>query len=112
MLVIPRAVFEVVRTRDTTRLLVRLGVPPTRDIALFVRGDSTTTPLVAAGGFEEVAPALSPDGRWLAYASNESGRYEVYVRPFPDANAGRWQVSRNGGNEPVWAHNGRELFYR
>jgi serine/threonine-protein kinase len=107
-----RAVLEVVRTPDTARFIVRLGQSPTRDIMLMVRGDSTTTPLVVSGGFEEVAPALSPSGRWLAYASNESGRYEVYVRPYPDVNAGHWQVSRNGGNEPGWAHSGRELFYR
>ncbi len=55
--------------------------------------------------------SLSPDGRWLAYSSNESGREEVYVRPFPPG-PGKWVVSRGGGNEPRWAHNGRELFYR
>jgi len=55
---------------------------------------------------------LSRDGRWLAYASDETGRYEIYVRPFPDVNGGKWQVSRNGGFEAFWSHNGRELFYR
>ena len=55
---------------------------------------------------------LSPDGRWLAYVSDESGRPEVYVRPFPNVRTARWQVSRAGGAEPVWAHSGRELFYR
>ena len=56
---------------------------------------------------------MSPDGRWLAYESNESGRSEIYVRPFPDVDAGRWQVSTtSGGIEPVWAGSGRELFYR
>jgi serine/threonine-protein kinase len=111
-----RAVWEVVSTPDTSVLLVRLGVPPTRDIYLLQRsagtGDSAITPLIANDGYEEVAPALSPDGRWIAYASNESGRYEVYVRPFPEVNDGRWQISGNGGNEPLWAHSGRELFYR
>ena len=55
---------------------------------------------------------LSPDGRWLAYASNESGRSEVYVRTFPDLSGSRWQVSTDGGQEPLWAKNGKELFYR
>ena len=55
---------------------------------------------------------VSPDGRWLAYESDESGQLEVYVRPFPRFDAGRWQVSTGGGKQPVWAHNGRELFYR
>ena len=52
------------------------------------------------------SPTLSPDGRWLAYVSNEAGREEIYVRPFPDADSGRWLVSTDGGVEPVWAHSG------
>ncbi len=48
----------------------------------------------------------------MVYASDESGRYEVYVRPFPNTNDGRWLVSTDGGQEPVWAHSGRELFYK
>lgn len=54
---------------------------------------------------------MSPDGRWLAYQSNESGQNEIYVRPFPDVQGGRWQVSRAGGTRPLWARSGRELFY-
>ena len=67
---------------------------------------------LVATEFAEHSPALSPDGRWLVYVSNRSGRDEVYVRPFPNAGDARWQVSPNGGIEPVWAHSGRELFYR
>ena len=59
----------------------------------------------------DAAPQLSPDGLWLAYASDESGRREIYVRAFPDP-GGTWQVSTDGGNEPMWNPNGRELFYR
>jgi serine/threonine-protein kinase len=106
-----RTIFEVVRTRDTSRLIIRLGVPPTRDVFLLQQGDTVPRPLLAEG-FEEVAPALSPDGRWLAYSTNESGRYEVYVRPFPAVDQGRWQVSRDGGTEPRWSRSGRELFFR
>jgi serine/threonine-protein kinase len=61
--------------------------------------------------FSEVEPAFSPDGRWLAYTSNESGSLEVYVRPFPGP-GGKWQISTGGGRMPVWSRNGRELFYR
>jgi Tol biopolymer transport system component len=57
------------------------------------------------------APELSPDGHWLAYASEESGQREIYVQAFPGP-GGRWQVSADGGNEPRWNPNGRELFYR
>ncbi len=61
--------------------------------------------------FTEAEPAFSPDGRWLAYGSNESGSYEVYVRPFPGA-GGKWQVSTGAGVYPKWSRNGKELFYR
>ena len=60
---------------------------------------------------DELGPAFSPDGRWLAYHSNESGRVEVYVQAFPGP-GGRFQVSNQGGENAVWARNGRELFYR
>jgi serine/threonine-protein kinase len=61
--------------------------------------------------FNERDPAFSPDGRWLAYASNESGSFEVYVRPFPGPGR-KWQVSTGGGLYPKWSRNGKELFYR
>ena len=73
--------------------------------------DSIAVPLVV-GESGARSPTVSPDGRWLAYVSNEAGREEIYVRPFPDADSGRWLVSPDGGVEPVWAHSGRELFYR
>jgi eukaryotic-like serine/threonine-protein kinase len=65
----------------------------------------------AQARFVQIEPTFSPDGRWLAYVSNESGRYEVYVQPFPMLD-GKWQVSTEGGREPVWARSGREIFYR
>ncbi len=61
---------------------------------------------------DEAMPEISPDGRWLAYVSNETGTEEVYVRPFPDVEAGRWLISDDGGTEPLWARNGEELFFR
>jgi hypothetical protein len=61
--------------------------------------------------FNEAAPRFSPDGRWLVYASDESGRFEIYVQPYPGP-GGKWQISTEGGTEPVWNRNGRELFYR
>jgi len=60
----------------------------------------------------ESEPQISPDGRWMAYQSNESGKEEIYVRPFPDVNKGKWQVSNGGGVSPLWSRDGRELFYR
>jgi len=83
---------------------------------------SLTDPQAAAAKQRRVTPLLhtpfnerngevAPDGRWLAYESDESGRDEVYVRPFPNTDAGRWPISSNGGSRPVWARSGRELFY-
>jgi serine/threonine-protein kinase len=79
-------------------------------LAVPVGGGGAPVP-VAASPFSELNPALSPDVRWLAYTSNESGINEVYVRPFPDAQGGRWQISNGGGSEPRWSRDGRELFY-
>jgi serine/threonine-protein kinase len=100
-------------SRDGRWILVRTdnGQAGAGDIlALRASGDTTPVP-VATSPFTELEPALSPDGRWLAYASNESGINEVYVRPFPDAQGGRWQVSNGGGSEPRWSRDGHELFY-
>jgi serine/threonine-protein kinase len=82
-----------------------------RDIIGFRVGDTTAVPLMANPTADESAFALSPDGRWIAYESDETGRREVYVRPFPNTNGGKWQASTSGGMAPVWARNGRELFF-
>jgi serine/threonine-protein kinase len=80
---------------------------------LALRPGIDTAPLrLIDSGFAERAPNLSPDGRWLAYMSNESGRAEVYVVPFPNTKAAKWVISARGGSEPLWSHSGRELFYR
>jgi serine/threonine-protein kinase len=60
---------------------------------------------------DEASPRFSPDGRWIAYRSNESGNIEIYVQPFPAATGGKWQISTGGGTYPLWSNNGRELFY-
>jgi serine/threonine-protein kinase len=78
--------------------------------AVNLRGERQASPVLVTP-FNDAYPALSPDGRWLAYSSDESGRSEVYVRPFPGGGA-KVLVSANGGSEPVWSRNGRELYYR
>jgi len=80
------------------------------DIWILRLGDRKLQPFLQTP-FNESVPRFSPDGRWLAYISDESGRYEVYVQPFPGP-GGKWQISTEGGTEPVWNPNGRELFYR
>ncbi|HEV8215171.1 MAG TPA: protein kinase [Gemmatimonadaceae bacterium] len=81
-----------------------------RDIYALPVGD-TTRRVVVATKADEFNPAVSPDGKWLAFASDESGRNEVYVTRFPEGGA-RQQVSTDGGSSPVWAHDGRTLFFR
>jgi serine/threonine-protein kinase len=58
-----------------------------------------------------LTPEVSANGRWLAYQSDESGRPEIYGRPYPNTEAGRWQISTEGGTRPAWSRNGRELFF-
>jgi len=103
-------IYEAVLTRDQRTLIYRQGGIP-GDLYL-VRRDSLKSPHpLVASRFDERSPTLSPDERWMAYVSNETGRDEVYVRPFPGG-GGRWLVSAAGGTEPRWRRDGRELFYR
>lgn len=98
---------------DGTRVLVREDAPGTsQDVSVMnLAGDRRVTSLIRTT-FNERNGEISPDGRWLAYESNESGGEEIYVRPFPAVETGRWQVSTGGGRQPLWARSGRELFYR
>ena len=111
---------------DKRRATLRLRIPgprtgncwrslksiPPRDVTSGCCGSATTRrSLSSTHRFNESAPQFSPDGHWLAYVSDESGRYETYVQPYPGP-GGKRQISTDGGTEPVWNRNGRELFYR
>jgi hypothetical protein len=93
-------------------LLAFIEINPTtaRDIWVLRIRDNQAKPFINTSA-NESAPQFSPDGHWLAYVSDESGRYETYVQPYP-ATGGKWPISTDGGTEPVWNRNGRELFYR
>ncbi len=94
------------------QLLAFTELDPTmgRNIWVLRRSDRTTQPFLRTPA-NESAPRFSPDGRWLVYVSDESGRYEVYAQPYPGP-GGKRQISTEGGTEPLWNRNGRELFYR
>ena len=79
-------------------------------LQLALDGTHRVTPLLQTK-FDERNGIVSPDGRWLAYESNSSGSFEIYVRPFPNVGGGQWQVSTAGGTRPLWARSGKELFY-
>jgi eukaryotic-like serine/threonine-protein kinase len=110
----PDEVFEGAVSPDGRWVVVRvrggLGQQG-REILGIRMGDTTAVPLIVSPGFDEDAFRISPDGHWIAYESNETGRREVYVRPFPNTNAGKWQASTDGGYAPLWAPSGRELFF-
>jgi serine/threonine-protein kinase len=79
-------------------------------IPLVGRTPQAAVPLLSTPANERNA-VVSPDNRWLAYESDESGQVEVHVRPFPDVKSGHWQISTAGGTHPLWSRNGTELFY-
>jgi Tol biopolymer transport system component len=92
-------------------VFVRLSPDTTGDIYVAsLRGDPQIRPILNTPAYEG-SGRLSPDGRWIAYSSNESGRMEVVITPFPQADR-KAQVSSEGGTQPVWNPNGREIFYR
>jgi eukaryotic-like serine/threonine-protein kinase len=96
------------------RLIFSADVPGHgRDVhALAMDGSAKVEPIIASAATDLWAE-VSPDGRFIAYDSDESGQFEVYVRPYPDTSrGGRWQVSSGGGRTPLWSRDGRELFYR
>jgi len=94
-------------------LLMRTTTPTqgVGDIVMLRPGrDREAVPLLATPR-TEYSPVVSPDGRWLAYASNETGRFEIYVTPFDAAGSATWPVSTAGGTTPRWSHRSDELFY-
>jgi serine/threonine-protein kinase len=97
---------------DGKQLVFREITPGVRDDlrVLLLEGERSSKALVATE-FVELNGEVSPDGRWLAYESNESGQYEIWVRPFPNVNGGLYQISTGGGSRPLWGPEGRELFY-
>ena len=86
------------------------GKTATDVMMLSLEKDRRVQPLIQ-GPLVDRNPEVSPDGQWLAYESNDSGQLQVFVRPFPDVNKGKIQVSTAGGAQPLWARNGQELFY-
>jgi serine/threonine-protein kinase len=95
---------------DGNRIVFRTNTG-TSDLAILTLGQNRRVEPLIQTPFNELNAEISPDGRWLAYESDESGQSEIYVRPFPNVAGGRWQVSTGGGTRALWARNGQELFY-
>ncbi len=97
-------------SRDGSKIMMGVFDAGQGDLwSLAAQGEHAAQPFLNTS-FSEFSPRLSPDGRWLTYTSRESGRSEVYVQAYPGP-GGKWQISTNGGSEPQWRDDGRELFY-
>jgi Tol biopolymer transport system component len=99
----PDGRFTILRTLGTSAGSRKLLVANSPDIA--------PKPLFHTD-YDNYAAVISPNGKWIAYGSNESRQDEVYVRPFPAVDSARWTISVSGGKEPMWSRSGRELFFR
>ncbi len=97
-------------SRDGSTIFFERSTVTGGDIWTLPLGGDRKPKVFLNGAFNEFDPRLSPDGRYLAYASDESGRAEVYVQPFPDR-SDKWQISTRGGEDPVWASSGKEIYY-
>jgi serine/threonine-protein kinase len=95
---------------DGKSVVYSVGVPARIELVP-LEGERNARALLSQPGFHQRGGDVSPDGRWMAYYSDESGVFQVYVRPFPDVDSGRWQVSADGGTLPKWNPKGGELFY-
>jgi len=95
----------------STLLFLEIQTTGASDSDILILSDGGEPVRFLSSPFRELSPIFSPDGRYIAYVSDESGRSEVYVRPYPAGNQ-KWAVSTDGGQEPVWSRDGRELFYR
>ena len=102
-------------TRDGRHLLfidLSRSANATQDMGLVTLPDRTVQSLLPSAGANEATATISPDGRWLAYATDETGSFEIFLRPFSDVSGARVRLSTDGGFDPVWAPDGRALFYR
>ena len=107
--------FPTAATPDGTLIVgYEVAARAARDLVLFPLGDAArqlrSEPLIQTA-FDELGADVSPDGHYTAYQSNESGRSEIEVRPFPQVSKGRWRISNGSGTQPRWSRDGRELFY-
>jgi len=108
-----RYLFPLSLSKDGKTLVTKEAIGPmSSDVgSMSMDGDHKWKPLLQEK-YYEAQPEISPNGRWMAYGSDESGKTEIYVRPFPEVNKERWTISTAGGDSPLWSPDGRELFYR
>jgi hypothetical protein len=93
-------------------IYTELGAESSFDIGAYSLDGSEDPQIIFGTEFTEGAVTLSPDGKWMAYGSDESGSGDIYVRPYPNLQEGKWQISTQGGSEAFWSPGGDEIFYR
>jgi eukaryotic-like serine/threonine-protein kinase len=102
--------FPMAVSPDGKTLVYRDASPTMALMTVSLDAEHLVRPLLKTA-FAHQNAEISPDGRWMAFESNDSGQFEVFVRPFPNVDSGRWQISTKGGIQPLWSRNGQELFY-
>ena len=96
---------------DGSAVLFQICTNDNCDIMRITTDGSSQEETLLSSDFNEASPAVSPSGKFLAYQSDESGAYEIYVRPYPDIDGGRWQISASGGYFPIWSKSDNRLFF-
>ena len=107
-----RSIYPRALSGDGETLLFRLGPAFDHDLGVLELASGKMRMILADPDYDERNIGISPDGRWIAYESDETGRFEVYVRSFPDIEERRWRISEDGGTWPAWSPDGTELFFR
>ena len=106
----PRMPWPETMSPDGSSLIYSAGAPPRSLVMIRADGERIQETLNIGPG-DNRSSAISHDGNWIAYSSNETGEYEVYVRPFPEVENGKWQISRAGGGQPIWSKAQNKIFY-
>ena len=110
-LLVQEAVLPLTTSPDDSTLLFQRGVGIERNVYAFSEAEGISLDPIFSNSRDITNSKISPDGKWISYVSVETGINQVYIHPYPEVNSGRWQVSINGGNEPVWRSDGKAIYF-
>ena len=110
-LLVQEAVLPLTTSPDDSTLLFQRGVGIERNVYAFSEAEEMSLDPIFSNSRDITNSKISPDGKWISYVSVETGINQVYIHPYPEVNSGRWQVSINGGNEPVWRSDGKSIYF-
>ena len=110
-LLVQEAVLPLTTSPDDLTLLYERGVGIERNVYAFSEAEEISLDPIFSNSRDITNSKISPDGKWISYVSVETGINQVYIHPYPEVDSGRWQVSINGGNEPVWRSDGKSIYF-